>query len=344
MIAALRRIRRHHTAALVCAAAGLLPPLPALAQLCSASATTIAFGSSVDVTSGSNYTTSSSYTITCNIGLLGLGSANISACINIPGASGTTPRTMTSGANTLAYNLYSDSADTTVWGTYGGSPGIPNPPNPVNLTVSSLLLGGSTTSSPITIYGELQSNQNTTAVAGSYSASPAATLTYNYSYSALFGPGTPTPCTSGPSGSNGSSSFALTVNATVINNCAVSASTVNFGSGVGVLSSAVSATGTISAKCTSNDTYTIALNKGSTSGASLGDRQMAGSGSAVVHYQLYTNSGHSTVWGDGSSGTSTSGGTGNGATQSYTVYGLVPAQTTPAPNTYTDTVLVTVTY
>jgi len=338
------RIRRAPGLTRLCLAAGLLLPLPAPAQLCTASATTVSLGSSIDVVSGGNYSTSSSYTITCNIGLLGLGSANISACINIPGASGTTPRTLSSGANTLAYNLYADSAHTTVWGTYGGSPGIPNPPNPVNLTVSSLLLGGTVTSSAIPIYGYLQSSQNTTAVAGSYSASPAATLTYNYSYSTLFSPGTPASCTSGPSGSNGSSSFALTVNATVINNCIASASTVNFGGSVGVLSSAVSATGTITAKCTSGDVYTIALNKGTTTGASLSDRQMAGSGSAVVHYQLYTDSGHNTVWGDGSSGTSTAGATGSGATQSYTVYGLVSAQITPAPNTYTDTVLVTVTY
>jgi len=36
--------------------------------------------------------------------------------------------------------------------------------------------------------------------------------------------------------------------------------------------------------------------------------------------------------------------TGNGAAQSYTVYGRIPAQTTPAPNTYTDTITITVTY
>jgi spore coat protein U-like protein len=35
---------------------------------------------------------------------------------------------------------------------------------------------------------------------------------------------------------------------------------------------------------------------------------------------------------------------GNGASQSYTVYGRVPAQTTPAPAAYTDTITVTVTY
>jgi spore coat protein U-like protein len=36
--------------------------------------------------------------------------------------------------------------------------------------------------------------------------------------------------------------------------------------------------------------------------------------------------------------------TGNGADQTFTIYGRVPAQTTPAPGTYTDTVTVTVTY
>ncbi len=335
-----------HPLMLLSLAGALLHPGQAQAQLCSATANPISFPS-VDVVTGNNYATTGSYTITCNIGLLGVGSANISACLNIAGASGVTPRTMTNGINNLSYNLYADSAHTTIWGTYGGSPALPNPPNPVNLTVSSLLLGGSTTSSPVTIYGYLQSSQNTTVGAGPpslYSASPTATLTFNYSYSFLFGPGTPTPCTSGPSGSNGSSSVALAVNATVINDCIVTATPINFGGSVGVLSSALSATGTITAKCTNSDSYTIALNKGTTTGASLSDRQMAGSGTAVVHYQLYTNSGHSTIWGDGTSGTSTSGGTGTGSNQNYTVYGLVSPQTTPAPNLYSDTVTVTVSY
>jgi hypothetical protein len=37
-------------------------------------------------------------------------------------------------------------------------------------------------------------------------------------------------------------------------------------------------------------------------------------------------------------------GTGSGLGQSLTVYGLVPAQTTPAPGIYTDTIVATVTY
>ncbi len=350
----LSRRRLMHSVVLICLIAALLEPGRALAQLCTASATTVAFGGSVDVTSGADYPATGTYTITCNIGLLGLGSVNVSACVNIAGASGTTPRTMNFGANTLAYNLYSDSAHTTVWGTFGGSPSLPSPPNPVNLTVSSLLLGGTASSGPYTIYGNLKSSQNTTAIAGNYSASPTATLTYNYSYSPLFLPGTPTSCTSGPSGTHASSTFALTVNATVINNCSVSATPVNFGSSVGVLTSTLTNTGTITATCTNNDGYTIALNKGTTTGASLADRQMAGSGSAVVHYQLFTpttitSSGgtgcnYSTVWGDATSGTSLVSGTGTNVAQNFTVCGRVQTQTTPAPNTYSDTIMVTVTY
>ncbi len=346
------RRRLLQPAVLVCVALALLQPGRALAQLCTASATTVAFGS-VDVVSGADYPATGTYTITCNIGLLGLGSVNVSACANIAGANGTTPRSMSSGANSVAYNLYSDSAHSTVWGAFGTTPGIPNPPNPVNLTVSSLLLGGTASSSPITIYGNLKSSQNTTAIAGGYSASPTATLTYNYSYSALFLPGTPPSCVSGPSGNNGSSTFALNVSATVINNCSVTATPVNFGNSVGVLTSALTATGTIAATCTNSDSYTIALNKGTTAGASIGDRQMAGSGSAVVHYQLFapttvTSAGgsgcnYATVWGDTTSGALVSG-TGTGAAQNYTVCGRVQAQTTPAPATYQDTILVTVTY
>jgi len=49
------------------------------------------------------------------------------------------------------------------------------------------------------------------------------------------------------------------------------------------------------------------------------------------------------LWGN-TVGTNTVAGTGNGASQSYTIYGQVPPQNTPTPAVYTDTVTVTVTY
>ena len=67
------------------------------------------------------------------------------------------------------------------------------------------------------------------------------------------------------------------------------------------------------------------------------------SGGATINYSLYTDSGRSTVWGN-TVGTDTVSATGNGAAQSFTVYGQVPLQTTPAPALYTDTITLTVSY
>jgi spore coat protein U-like protein len=65
-------------------------------------------------------------------------------------------------------------------------------------------------------------------------------------------------------------------------------------------------------------------------------------GAATVNYNLYTASNYTTIWGNAGGALVNS--TGNGADQLFTIYGRVPAQTTPAPGTYTDTVTVTVTY
>ena len=52
-------------------------------------------------------------------------------------------------------------------------------------------------------------------------------------------------------------------------------------------------------------------------------------GSNTINYLLYTDSARTTVWGN-TVGTDTVAAIGNGASQSFTVYGRVPAQTTPA--------------
>jgi spore coat protein U-like protein len=120
-----------------------------------------------------------------------------------------------------------------------------------------------------------------------------------------------------------------------------SASTLNFGS-QGVLTANVDNTSTLQVQCTNTTPYNIGLDAGTGSGATMAARKMT-SGGATVTYSLYSDSGRSTVWGN-TVGTDTVPGTGNGASQSFTVYGRVPAQTTPASGTYTDTVTITVTY
>ena len=134
----------------------------------------------------------------------------------------------------------------------------------------------------------------------------------------------------------------FTVQMTVTSACVInSASTLNFGNS-GVLVANVDNTSTLQVQCTNTTPYNIGLDAGTGSGASVAVRKMT-NGANAINYSLYTTAARTTVWGN-TFGTDTVAGTGNGASQSYTVYGRVPAQTTPVAATYTDTITVTVTY
>ena len=138
------------------------------------------------------------------------------------------------------------------------------------------------------------------------------------------------------------STATFTVSITLVATCTInSASALNFGSSVGILSSVINQTSTISVTCSNTTPYNIGLDAG-TSGGTVTTRKMK-SGSNAVNYALYSDSGRTTNWGN-TVGTDTVSATGNGAAQTYTVYGQVPAQTTPAPGAYSDTITVTVTY
>lgn len=138
------------------------------------------------------------------------------------------------------------------------------------------------------------------------------------------------------------STATFTVQVTIVATCTInSASTLNFGS-QGVLTANVDQTSTMQVQCANTTPYNIGLDAGTGSGATVAVRKMT-SGGATVNYSLYSDSGRTTVWGN-TVGTDTVAATANGASQSYTVYGRVTAQTTPAPATYSDTVTVTVTY
>jgi spore coat protein U domain-containing protein, fimbrial subunit CupE1/2/3/6 len=134
----------------------------------------------------------------------------------------------------------------------------------------------------------------------------------------------------------------FTVQMTVTASCTInSASTLNFGS-QGVLAANVDQTSTIQVQCTNTTPYNIGLNAGVGTGATVALRKLT-NGANTLNYTLYSDSGRTTIWGN-TVGTDTVAASGNGAAQSYTVYGRVPPQSTPAPAAYTDTITVTVTY
>jgi spore coat protein U-like protein len=135
----------------------------------------------------------------------------------------------------------------------------------------------------------------------------------------------------------------FTVQITIQASCVfVSATTLTF-TAVGVIAANDDASTTLSVQCTNTTPYNIGLSAGLGTGATVASRKMTGTGGALVNYTLYSDTNRTTVWGQ-TVGTDTVSASGSGAAQSYTVYGRVPVQTTPAPGAYTDTITVTVTY
>jgi spore coat protein U-like protein len=136
------------------------------------------------------------------------------------------------------------------------------------------------------------------------------------------------------------STFAVQM--TVASSCVInSTTTMDFGT-VGVLTANQDTSSTLAVQCTNTTPYDVGLDAGIGTGATVAVRKMT-NGSKTINYSLYTDAARTTVWGN-TVGTDTVHAIGNGASQSYTVYGRAPAQTTPAAAAYTDTITVTVTY
>ena len=110
---------------------------------------------------------------------------------------------------------------------------------------------------------------------------------------------------------------------------------------VGLLTSPVPATGTLTVTCTAGTAYTVGLDKGAT-GASVTTRVMTGPGTDTVSYSLLQSLGGSN-WGN-TPDTDTVAGTGNGSAQTLTVFGNIPTQHSPSVGAYADTVNVTVSF
>ncbi len=145
----------------------------------------------------------------------------------------------------------------------------------------------------------------------------------------------------------GTATATFQVTATVVSACTVSGALLNFGSSINPLTSGVPlyASSTLSVVCTNTTPYSVALDAGTNAGgaSSFSNRAMK-NGTHTLGYQLYQDSAHATVWGDGTSGSTQQAGTGTGSTQSLTIYGSVPALSGVVPGSYTDTVTVTVSY
>ena len=132
----------------------------------------------------------------------------------------------------------------------------------------------------------------------------------------------------------------LTVQITITASCTINAATLDFLSNPGttLVASNIDAQSTVSVTCTSGSPYSIGMDNGAN--ASGTQRRMK-TGANFLNYNLYVDAGRSTTWTTAAPAL----GTGNGSAQSVSIYGRVPSiGTAPPPGTYSDTVLMTITY
>jgi spore coat protein U-like protein len=301
----------------------ILGTVPTLAQSCGTpTATALAFGEvASQVLASQTVDTTGTITYNCTGGTA---NAQVRICISLGNFTGSV-RTMTrAGAGSLDFQIYQDAARTIVWG---------NPTTPTIMTINTTFNASGVASGSVTMYGRISAGQ-TVEQDGSYSR----TMSGGGSQRLTFTTNMSTACNSVTGGAR---NFSFTASATISNLCNVSASTLNFGSTIN-LTAIVDQSSTIQAQCTNSTPYNIGLNAGTGAGATVATRKMT-SGGSTINYSLYRDVARSQVWGT-TIGTNTVSATGTGSSQTHTVYGRVPVQTTPNPATYSDTINVTVTY
>ncbi|MGA7966890.1 MAG: spore coat U domain-containing protein [Gammaproteobacteria bacterium] len=291
---------------------------------CSLSTQTLTFGS-INPQSTATIYTSGIALVSCT----GLQSnATISACLAI--GAGSAP------GSTLASRKISAGSRNRIPIVIKSSPSAPQEigtgnPYPQAGPITFLTDGSGSGSVPFPISISLSGPLNV--APGSYSN----TFSGN-SFGATYSNGVHSQCDSVTSSVVGGQ---MTVQATVVPGCTVTATPMDFGT-VPTLTSARSATSTITLICTQGVTATIALDNGQT-GTSPVSRQLR-RGNSVVIYGVYQDSAYTFPWGHTAGIDTVSISMGSSTSVSVTAFGLAPIQGTPVAGNYTDVIHVTVTY
>jgi spore coat protein U-like protein len=149
----------------------------------------------------------------------------------------------------------------------------------------------------------------------------------------------------GPATSAATATANLGVSATVTNNCTISTAALAFGSYDPVVAHAstnLDGTGTVIVACTKGATATIGLGLGSNASGSV--RRLKDSGTNYITYELYQDSGRSTVWGTAGGALLSPGAAPSKTARNFTVYGRVASNQDVPAGSYNDTVVATVNF
>ncbi len=142
-----------------------------------------------------------------------------------------------------------------------------------------------------------------------------------------------------------SASASLSVSASVANNCTISTAALAFGAYDPVVANAASnldSTGTVTITCTKGAASTIGLNLGSNASGST--RRLTDGSSNYLTYEMYQDSGRTTVWGNSGAALLTPAAAPSKTARNFTVYGRVTSNQDVPAGSYADTVTATVNF
>jgi len=129
--------------------------------------------------------------------------------------------------------------------------------------------------------------------------------------------------------------------------CSVTTTPVSFGNYDTAVPTPLDSTGSINISCDKTQgpppSVTVSISVSSNSGVFIPRQMKHFSRSDVLNYNLYTKQNRTTVWGDGSGGTSSVQVQGTNQ-RKVTIYATIPPQQNVHSGLYTDTLTVTITW
>jgi spore coat protein U-like protein len=243
------------------------------------------------------------------------------------GAGGINNRTMFNGAQALLYNLYTTAAFTTVFGNTAATQLTGNLPA---FTAGAAGIGEVRTVN-VTAFGRIVADQDLNA--GAYATTAAVQVQARVP------------------NSGGGTTYTTNLNssASLDANCLIdSAGDIAFGTYDPLGGSDIDVSSNLVTRCTKTTPYAIALSAGGSGSFAPRKMDSAGANTDQLSYNLYTDAPRTIIWGDGTGGTSTQGGTGAGilaaAAVTRSIFGRLFSGQDLSADTYSDTVTVTVSY
>jgi spore coat protein U-like protein len=147
-------------------------------------------------------------------------------------------------------------------------------------------------------------------------------------------------------GAASSASTTLSASATVMTNCKIDTNDVTFAQQYDPLSSsALTGTGTVTITCTKGAAATVGLSAGANAAHAVGTTRAMAGGSDYLSYDLFQDSGYSSVWGNTTGTLLSPGAADNKTPRPFTVYANIPAgQDITGGKSYSDSLQATVNF